>query len=72
MNVGKYGLAVLIRIASSPFGVFKENDWCAPTGFRICEYWKLENGDDCLYSISELLENYNDYIHDIRTTKKKF
>ncbi len=26
MNVGKYRLAPLIRIASSPFGVFQEND----------------------------------------------
>ncbi len=26
VNVGKYGLAALIRIASSPFGVFQEND----------------------------------------------
>ncbi len=26
MNVGKYGLAALIKIASSPSGVFQEND----------------------------------------------
>ncbi len=26
MNVGKYGLVVLIRIASSPFGVFQKSD----------------------------------------------
>ncbi len=26
MNVGKYGLVVLIRIASSPFGVFQEDE----------------------------------------------
>ncbi len=26
MNVGKYGLAALIRMASSPFGVFQENN----------------------------------------------
>ncbi len=26
MNIGKYRLVALIRIASSPFGVFQEND----------------------------------------------
>ncbi len=26
MNVGKYGLAALIKIASSTFDVFQEND----------------------------------------------
>ncbi len=27
MNVGKYGLAALIKIASSPFGVLQENEF---------------------------------------------
>ncbi len=42
INVEKYGLAALIRIASSPFGVFHENDWRAPTGFRIPDYRNKE------------------------------
>ncbi len=51
MNVGKYRLVALMRIvmrtASSPFGVFQENDQRAPTRFRICEYtylWILNFG----------------------------
>ncbi len=38
MNVGRYGLAALIRIASSPFGVFQENNYHVPTRFQIREY----------------------------------
>ncbi len=37
MNIGKYGLVTLIRITSSPFGVFQENYQRAPTEFRVCE-----------------------------------
>jgi len=31
----------------------------------------LENGDDCQYSLSELLANYDGYVPDTRTIKKK-
>ncbi len=40
MNVGKYGLATLIRFASSPFCVFQENDQRTPTGFQITLIWR--------------------------------
>ncbi len=41
MNVGKYGLATLIRIASSTFGVFQEND--LSRFYRIPNSW-IHNG----------------------------
>ncbi len=61
MNVGKYVLAVLIRIASSHFGVFQENDQCVHTRFRIrelrsiatitcCDFFVIFNRDDFLFA----------------------